>query len=151
MNKSSTVTKVTKNKKATKKTSITLSDSTLAVSRKAAERLNITVDKFIEEAVLLVAEQTVATRIIGPGQRVRVKDGYGVKDLGEGTYLDNITVHVAVTPDSQILSAQDAEFELPKDAPPGSKIITIKDNPKIQLDDGNRIVYGCQVWWQPIE
>lgn len=81
------------------------------------------------------------------GTRVRVKDGAGEKFIGEGTYVGRVTVYVVRTPDGRLLSNKIAET--PPSAVPEESIFRIPRNPKIQLDNGE-IVYGCQVWWEPI-
>lgn len=64
-----------------------------------------------------------------------------------GKYIGKVTVYAIVT-DEGLLSNKLAE-EKPTDeqiAASGGELVTVKDNPKIQLDSGE-IVYGCQVWW----
>jgi hypothetical protein len=92
-----------------------------------------------------------ASVIVEPGTRVRVKDGKQEEDLGLGTYMGEVDVHIAHTPDGSVLSSDDPENQPPDLAvlPEGSQVSHIQDNPKIQLDTG-RVVYGCQVWWEPL-
>lgn len=77
------------------------------------------------------------------GTRVRVRDGTGEKDLGEGVIVDHVTVYVRIISENHIESLRFAEepFE-------GAK--AVEDNVKIQMDDGSTR-YGCQVWWEPVE
>ena len=84
------------------------------------------------------------------GIRVGVLSGDRSNDLGEGTYLGEVTIYAWYDGD-KLCSCKDAE-QIPdlKEIPPGAELLTLRDNPKIKLDDG-RIVYGCQVWWAPLE
>jgi hypothetical protein len=83
--------------------------------------------------------------------RVRVHDGSGEKLLGEGTYVGDVQAYALAMPDGSLQSLPDAEQPPdPKLMPEGAKMLSLGKNPKIVMDDG-RVVYGCQVWWQPIE
>ena len=85
------------------------------------------------------------------GMRVRVHDGSGENLLGEGTYEGNVKVYFFQMPDGNLQSLQNAEEEpSPEMIPEGAELICTDDNPKIRLDSGE-VVYGCQVWWSPIE
>lgn len=84
-----------------------------------------------------------------PPYRVAVKDGAGTKDLGKGTYVGNVEVYFMVGPQGVILSQKNAEVP-PDEVPPDTKVIKRGGNPKIVLDSGE-VVYGCQVWWEPID
>ncbi|RDJ35539.1 MAG: hypothetical protein DWQ19_12035 [Crenarchaeota archaeon] len=82
--------------------------------------------------------------------RVDVYNGDKSEHLGEGVYSEEADVHVIEMPDGTLSSLENAEA--PPDAsliPEGARVLVVKDNPKIVLDDG-RVVYGCQVWWHPI-
>ncbi len=81
--------------------------------------------------------------------KVEVFDGAGEDFLGFGSLVGKATVYAIAKPDGSIVSCKNAE-ERPSDeviAEHGGELITIKDNPKIVLDDG-RVVYDCQVWWR---
>ena len=55
-----------------------------------------------------------------------------------------------VMPDGNLQSLHNAEEEPPPDmVPEGAEVHCTEDNPKIRLDSG-RVVYGCQVYWEPI-
>lgn len=83
--------------------------------------------------------------------RVRVRSGDGTEDLGEGTYVGDVTVYFVRHPDGHLSSLENAEVPPPDDmVPPGAEVVKSDDNPKIKLDSGGT-VYGCQVWWEPIE
>lgn len=85
------------------------------------------------------------------GMRVRVHDGTGEKLLGEGVYEGDVKAYFIVMPDGSLQSLQNAEIEPPaNEVPEGAEVVTTDDNPKIRLDSGE-VVYGCQVWWEPIE
>lgn len=87
--------------------------------------------------------------------RVDVFDGDAVTHLGQGTYVGDVVVYFFRRPDGHLLFNSNAE-ERPSDQQIkmveelGGSLIEMPDNPKIVLDDG-RVVYGCQVWWNPIE
>ncbi len=84
------------------------------------------------------------------GMRVRVHDGSGEKLLGEGTYEGDVSVYFIVMPDGSLRSLSNAEEEPPPEmVPEGGEVVKTDDNPKIRLDTGE-VVYGCQVWWEPI-
>lgn len=86
-----------------------------------------------------------------PDMRVKVRSGDGTEDLGEGWYVGDVTVWFIRHPDGHLSSAPDAEKPPPVEMiPPGAELIKSEDNPKIKLDRGDT-VYGCQVWWEPIE
>ena len=85
--------------------------------------------------------------------RVRVWSGDESEYLGEGDYMGNVTVYIVFpcdpeAPTDAISSFPDAEV-YPDEVPEGMEVGEIPDNPKIELDSGE-IVYGCQVWWEPI-
>lgn len=80
--------------------------------------------------------------------RVSVKSGDGTTPLGEGLYVEDVEVFVAMTPNGDLVSMRDAT-QPPTDVPPGCEIRSIGENPKILMDDGE-IRYGCQVWWEPV-
>lgn len=82
-----------------------------------------------------------------PPFRVRVWNGDRSEFLGEGEYVGEVTVYFFET-EGGISSAGNAE-EKPEGVPE-DKIIEAPNNPKIILD-GGRVVYGCQVWWEPVE
>lgn len=84
-----------------------------------------------------------------PPFRVKVSDGSGQKELGLGTYVGDEMVWVAVGPGGeQLLSSKDATVP-PTDVPEGYELQRLGKNPKIQMDNGE-VVYGCQVWWEPV-
>lgn len=77
--------------------------------------------------------------------RVQVHSGDGKTLLGNGTYVEDVTVYV-VRHEDGISSAKFAE-----EPPEGMEDVAevVSSNPKIILDSGE-VVYGCQVWWAPI-
>jgi len=82
-------------------------------------------------------------------KRVRVWNGDQSEFLGEGNYIGNVTIYVIEMPDGSLRSNTNAEIE-PEDVPEGGVVRKLNNNPKIVLDNG-QTVYGCQVWWEPIE
>ena len=83
--------------------------------------------------------------------RVRVHSGDGSKLLGEGWYVGDVTVYFMRHPDGHLTSLADAEKPPPvEEMPEGAQLERSDGNPKIKLDSGE-VVYGCQVWWEPIE
>ncbi len=80
--------------------------------------------------------------------RVKVQSGDGSEDLGEGTLVGFVPVYIFRHGAGSLLSFSMAE-EKPPHALEG-ELEKIEGNPKIVLDSG-RTVYGCQVWWEPIE
>lgn len=86
--------------------------------------------------------------------RVEVWDGTGENYLGKGYYVGLATVNIVRSPDGTILSESNAE-DPPSDSfmkqveKAGGDFERLTNNPKIELDSG-KVVYGCQVWWQPI-
>jgi hypothetical protein len=81
--------------------------------------------------------------------RVQVMDGTGKNVLGFGEYTEDVTTYVMQMPDGSLLSLPNAE-QVPKEIPVGAKLRMIPTNPKIVMDDG-KVVYGCQVWWSPVD
>jgi hypothetical protein len=91
--------------------------------------------------------------------RVRVLAGDGTTSLGEGNYVGDVTTY-AVEAGGHIYSNANAEEPLSEDdlqqirdvyAVEDNWIIAnIPNNPKMVLDSG-KTVYGCQVWWEPID
>lgn len=88
---------------------------------------------------------------IAANARVRVSNGDRSKDLGLGTYVGDVPVYFIVMPDGSLQSRTNAE-EPPSgpEVPAGAQVVKSPDNPKIILDSGET-VYGCQVWWGPVE
>jgi hypothetical protein len=78
--------------------------------------------------------------------RVKVWNGDQSEYLGEGTFVGYATVYFIANLDGSITSCDNAEKK--PEGIPEERIIESGNNPKIKLDNG-RIVYGCQVWWQP--
>ena len=85
----------------------------------------------------------------GEGKRVRVWNGDRSEYLGEGNYVGNTSVYIIQMEDGSLQSNSNAETE-PQDVPEGGVVRKINNNPKIVLDNG-QTVYGCQVWWEPVE
>jgi hypothetical protein len=91
-----------------------------------------------------------------PGATVSVRSGDNETDLGQGTYLGEVTVYYFVSKDGTLIHTfGHAETEPPWDIvttmkAEGCELARHEGNPKIRLDNGE-IVYGCQVWWVPIE
>lgn len=85
-------------------------------------------------------------------KRVRVWNGDQSEYLGEGDYVGEATVYFIRSDDGTMISSQeDAETEPdPATLPEGARVMCSENNPKIKLDNG-QIVYGCQVWWEPVE
>lgn len=84
-------------------------------------------------------------------QRVRVMDGSAEQTIGEGTCVGNVTTYVIRNKDGSISSLPNAEEKPEHSAiPKGCFVHELEDNPKIVMDDG-KVVYGCQVWWEPIQ
>lgn len=88
--------------------------------------------------------------------KVSVWSGDGKTYLGTGTYLGRTTAHFFRMPDGSLRSQSDAGQE-PDDGflaameEVGAEHVVVHDNPKIRLDDEERTVYGCQVWWKAVE
>lgn len=82
--------------------------------------------------------------------RVRVYDGTGKELLGEGTYVGDVQAYAMLMPDGSLQSLRDAEQPPDPRLCPGGELVSLGRNPKIVLD-GGRVVYGCQVWWGPVE
>jgi hypothetical protein len=90
---------------------------------------------------------------IQPGQRVVVFDGKGENLVGLGRYVGEARVYIAVrgTRTNPILrTGKNAEIPPILKADEVDCQIISQMNPKIVLDDGE-VVYGCQVWWEPVE
>jgi hypothetical protein len=85
------------------------------------------------------------------GTRVRVHSGDGSTLLGDGWYVGDVDVFFIRHSDGHLTSAHDAEKPPPlEEIPTGAQLVKSENNPKIKLDNGD-VVYGCQVWWEPIE
>lgn len=83
-------------------------------------------------------------------KRVRVWNGDRSKFLGEGWYVGDVTVYFVRMPNGTLTSLPDAEKPPALDQlPKGARLVKSDDNPKIKLDSGD-VVYGCQVWWEPV-
>ena len=83
--------------------------------------------------------------------RVDVWNGDKSEHLGLGTYVGDVEVYFMQMPDGSLRSNTNAETPPEPDSiPPGAKVVKTDNNPKIVLDSG-RTVYGCQVWWSPVE
>ncbi len=68
-----------------------------------------------------------------------------------GQYVGDVTVYVINHPRGALVSNKLAETR-PTDeevAKIGGTLEKIDGNPKIVLDNGE-VVYGCQVWWEPL-
>lgn len=86
-----------------------------------------------------------------PGTRVSVFSGDQTQALGMGTYVGDVDVYFIVMPDGSLKSERNPEQPPdPKFIPRGGRVTSAKANPKIKLDTGE-IVYGCQVWWDPVD
>jgi len=79
----------------------------------------------------------------GIGRRVAVWSGDGSEALGNGTYVDQVTVYVIPSPGGL------SSYKCAEERPDLPNVEKIERNPKIRLDSGG-IVYGCQVWWDLI-
>lgn len=87
----------------------------------------------------------------GVPKRVRVWNGDQTEYLGEGNYVGEATVYFIRMPDGSIQSNHEAEIEPdPANVPDGCSVVSSEGNPKFILDSGDT-VYGCQVWWEPVE
>lgn len=112
-------------------------------------------DQEVDQAYLAYAIEALATTPEDPshpvpGDRVRVFGGDGETPLGEGVYEGEVPVYFVEHAAGHITSLENAEEEPPADmVPPGSHVVKLPSNPKIRLDSG-RVVYGCQVWWEPV-
>lgn len=99
---------------------------------------------------------TVTARPATPGMRVFVVSGDQRAILGEGTLVGYATVYGFRNRDGTRLTIPSqpetplTPFQVQLNRFRGLSPIRMTDNPKIQLDDGT-IVYGCQVWWGPLE
>jgi len=82
--------------------------------------------------------------------RVKVWNGDRSKYLGEGDYVEDVTVYFIRMPDGSLRSNTNAEEE-PNfwEIPDGAEVVRSDGNPKIVLDS-SETVYGCQVWWAPL-
>lgn len=90
-----------------------------------------------------------------PGMRVNVWSGNGKDSLGQGTYVGDVPLYYFWMSDGSIRSLKDAEEKPPDELilemiAIGGTLTVSPENPKIELDSGE-IVYGCQVWWSPID
>jgi hypothetical protein len=84
--------------------------------------------------------------------RVKVWEADGQTYMGEGTFLGTVTAYLVQMPDGCLLAGLDAEVPPdPTDIPEGGCIIVVPDMPKIQLDEDDMLVYGCQVYWKPVK
>lgn len=83
------------------------------------------------------------------GTPVVVWNGNRTELLGEGKYAGEATVYFIRMPDGSLRSSKNAEIE-PEDIPEGATVVCSENNPKLILNDG-QVVYGCQVWWEPIK
>lgn len=82
------------------------------------------------------------------GLRVDVFSGNQKEYLGQGAMVGFVPVYIIRNEDGSISSPTVAE-QVP-DGIPEEMFTKIESNPKIKLDSG-RIVYGCQVWWNPVK
>lgn len=78
------------------------------------------------------------------GMRVEVKSGDRSQSLGGGKYLGAVKTFALMTPNGDILTVDESIIQ----AQPGTEVVTIHDNKKIELDDG-KIVYGSEVYHGP--
>ncbi len=86
--------------------------------------------------------------------KVKVLNGDGSAELGVGEYTRNVGVFVFVFPEglrtvgdaTVIPTLEVIEYHLKA----GADLTYILDNPEIVMEDGS-VVYGCQVWWEPLE
>lgn len=89
------------------------------------------------------------------GERVEVWAGSGDKFLGKGEVVGVADVYVFSLPNHDLLTMTDCEVVPPPDVIQrylefGAALRLIRDNPKIQLEDGT-FTYGCNCWWRPID
>jgi len=112
------------------------------------------VDEYCKDVVNEAVARTAQCNHGGgpePPLRVDVWNGDRSEHLGKGTYTENVTVYFIRKPDGSLSSAPNAEREpTEEENPDGFPVREAPNNPKIILDSG-RTVYGCQVWWQPID
>jgi hypothetical protein len=80
-------------------------------------------------------------------KRVRCQTDKGWID---GEIIDWVTVYVVITKKG-IVSLDNAEEKPTEEqlAKVGGVVVSTDNDAKIRLDTGE-IVYGCQVWWEPI-
>lgn len=68
-----------------------------------------------------------------------------------GRYVGDVTVYFIAMPDGSLRSNHNAEEPPPENIiPKGTRVVKSESNPKIILDSGDT-VYGCQVWWSPVD
>lgn len=87
--------------------------------------------------------------------RVKVLSGDRRTYLGEGDHVGGVTTWVWVSPSGSLASPPECEQEPSAEVKAemeadGYELLSIDGNPKIVLDSGE-VVYGCQVWWTPVE
>lgn len=88
------------------------------------------------------------------GLRVRVFSGDTKVELGYGTLVGFADVIAFQMPDDSLSSFNDAENTTQEQIDAikaiGGEARFLLANPKIILDN-DTVVYGCQVWWEPVE
>ena len=84
--------------------------------------------------------------------RVQVWNGDQSEFIGHGELVGAVAVYFLACDDGSIISMKNPEEMPPPDLVKerGGQIVKAPDNPKIRLDDGSH-VYGCQVWWSPMD
>ena len=93
------------------------------------------------------ADADTATGGVRVGDLVDIYDAPFGNVVGTGTYQGEVNLHAMVAPETGMLVVSEEPFA--EEATKGMAVLAdIIGNPKIKLEDG-RVVYGCQVWWQP--
>jgi hypothetical protein len=110
--------------------------------QKQMEDTTVTIDVLVTAVIRLFPRK--------PPYRVAVRDGSGSKEMGKGTYVGEVAVYFIVGPDGISSGTNAEEPPSPESIPSGAEVIRREGNPKIVLDSG-KVVYGCQVWWEPID
>lgn len=84
--------------------------------------------------------------------RVQVWSGDQSEFLGHGEVVGLVTVYFIAGGDGAIYSSENPEERPTEDVlrELEGEVIESPENPKIRLDDGSH-VYGCQVWWSPVD
>lgn len=91
-----------------------------------------------------------------PNTRVRVLSGDCETKLGEGVFVGDVPLFFFRSMDGSSLESESNPEERPSDEliqhmkGRGFYLESTDRNPKIVLDTG-KVVYGCQVWWEPVE
>ena len=119
-----------------------------STAKDALARATLALEDFHLGTPIVVACTTLAT----PGTKVKVVSGDSRTDLGQGTYIGEADIYLLRDKNGSVFIPDQPEHPISEETLVRNRLTLskVEQTPKIRLDSGET-VYGCQVWWAPVE